>query len=273
MNRNSFGSPISSHALHAGVANHLRIMAKFTCLGIWPSASYINHACVSNVRRSFIGDMMIVRAAQDLPANTELTFWYKVPSNAYLTDTSHWGFECSCALCRNVRGTAGHVRRRRVHLRARIWSSVRRNHSLERDEIEELLRELAGTYVESARVAPHFAIGDLHFAVARLFSRDGDTEKGIGYTMKGFEALGFEIEGFEPRGELLVKRWGVVIDEQVGAWVLLYIAFLEVAPELAEMADHYARLTYKICVGEEDSFDDIYGKRSGKPYGPIDLEG
>jgi SET domain-containing protein len=47
---------------------------KFHSCGVWPLASYINHSCFSNVRRSFIGDMMIVRATQDLRANTELLF-------------------------------------------------------------------------------------------------------------------------------------------------------------------------------------------------------
>jgi hypothetical protein len=48
---------------------------KFHSCGVSPLASYINHSCYSNVRRSFIGDMMIVRAIQDLFANTELDFW------------------------------------------------------------------------------------------------------------------------------------------------------------------------------------------------------
>lgn len=54
---------------------------KFHSCGVWPLASYINHSCYSNVRRSFIGDMMIVRATQDLIANTELVFWYTLPSD------------------------------------------------------------------------------------------------------------------------------------------------------------------------------------------------
>lgn len=52
---------------------------EFHTCGIWTLASYTNHSCYSNASRSFIGDMMVVRASQDLAPNTELTFWYHPP--------------------------------------------------------------------------------------------------------------------------------------------------------------------------------------------------
>lgn len=76
-------------------------------------ASYINHCCDSNARRSFICDMMIVRATSDLPPDTEVTFWHRVPNdNDYdhlRKGFDHWGFECDCVICQDVRASGRSV--------------------------------------------------------------------------------------------------------------------------------------------------------------------
>ncbi|KFY88611.1 hypothetical protein V500_06244 [Pseudogymnoascus sp. VKM F-4518 (FW-2643)] len=78
---NSFGCPLSSMNSQAKVRDHKdEPESAFHSTGIWIQASYINHSCTSNARRSFIGDMMIVRATRDLKKGTELSFWYHCPS-------------------------------------------------------------------------------------------------------------------------------------------------------------------------------------------------
>ena len=212
---------------------------------------------------------MIVRAAGDLPPDTELTWWYVFPSKEGVADTSHWGFECVCPLCVSVRGTEKRVLDKRGQLRGQIWGDISENASLGREFMERRIGELEGTYADGVR----FGVWDLEFGAAGLFLKGGEEEKAIEFVFRGFEALGFEVEGIFPRGEeVVVKTWGVVVDELVRAWVVLYLAFLKVEPELAGMADRYARLTYLICVGEDGSFDQVYGKSSGRPYGPIDSE-
>jgi hypothetical protein len=233
-------------------------MAKFACCGIWPLASFINHACDSNTRRAFIGNMMIVRATADLPAGAVLTWWYKFPSKEGVKDTAHWGFECGCALCADVRNTERWVLKMRGLLRGQIWGFVNGDASLERGLMIERIGDLEELYNRGRGV--RFGVWDLCFAVARLFLRGGEEEK----------AVEFVVDGIWPRGEeVVVREWGVVVDEVVDAWVVLYLAFSKVAPRLAGMADRYARLNYLVCVGEADSFDEVYGKRSGRPYGPV----
>ncbi|KAJ1324480.1 SET and MYND domain-containing protein 4 [Microdochium nivale] len=95
----------------------------FASSSLWLLASRINHSCHGNCRRSFIGDVQIVRAARDLPApgGTELLFGYRAAqhgeSHADVQDAlrRHWGFECGCELCA-VRAvtTQGMLDRRRV---------------------------------------------------------------------------------------------------------------------------------------------------------------
>jgi hypothetical protein len=54
--------------------------------GFWRKAAYLNHSCVPNCSRAFIGDMMIIRATCFIPAGTELTHQYLSPD-----ETSHSG--------------------------------------------------------------------------------------------------------------------------------------------------------------------------------------
>jgi len=73
----------------------------FHTTGIWLLASKINHSCCNNCDRSFVGNLQIVRAAQDLPAGSELGFRYLdtdgVIGQKKLTST--WGFTCDYAIC------------------------------------------------------------------------------------------------------------------------------------------------------------------------------
>ena len=52
--------------------------------GLWLKAATINHACLSNCRRSFIGDMMIIRATCDIPVSKSLSMFY-IPRYHLLT--------------------------------------------------------------------------------------------------------------------------------------------------------------------------------------------
>jgi hypothetical protein len=76
----------------------------FHSCGIWQMASYINHSCISNAHRSYIGDMMIVRASRDLPSGSEVVFEYHRPDadddyGAHTKRLKQWGFECDCGMC------------------------------------------------------------------------------------------------------------------------------------------------------------------------------
>lgn len=44
--------------------------------------------------------------------------------------------------------------------------------------------------------------------------------------------------------------------------MLLSSAYHSVAPDLEIQAEEYARISYKICLGEDETFDETYGKLS-----------
>jgi tetratricopeptide (TPR) repeat protein len=71
--------------------------------GLWIYAAYMNHNCVPNSMRSFLGDMLLSRATRDIAEGDEI-FQQYVPVKA-LPDVraalyqKGWGFSCACRLC------------------------------------------------------------------------------------------------------------------------------------------------------------------------------
>ncbi len=71
--------------------------------GLWVHASYLNHSCVANTLRSFVGDMLISRATRDIKEGDEL-FQQYVPVKSMVDARNKqfgegWGFQCGCMLC------------------------------------------------------------------------------------------------------------------------------------------------------------------------------
>ncbi|KAI0396784.1 hypothetical protein F5Y17DRAFT_58913 [Xylariaceae sp. FL0594] len=91
--------------------------------GFFLLASRVNHACLENCRRSFVGDVLILRAAQDLPAGTELRYRYlwegEEPYEERLKALEKiWGFTCTCEACVDRQSTPEHWLAHRQNLLA-----------------------------------------------------------------------------------------------------------------------------------------------------------
>ncbi|KAF2652532.1 SET domain-containing protein [Lophiostoma macrostomum CBS 122681] len=71
--------------------------------GFWIHASYVNHSCLPNTVRTFIGDVHFLRATRDIMAGEELTHQYVSPEIDIEARQEKyrgtWGFECDCGLC------------------------------------------------------------------------------------------------------------------------------------------------------------------------------
>jgi hypothetical protein len=71
--------------------------------GLWTHIANANHACLPNAVRSFLGDVIILRAARDIRAGEEITISYQKPA-PLLADrqkalSDSWDFRCNCLLC------------------------------------------------------------------------------------------------------------------------------------------------------------------------------
>ncbi|KAF5586467.1 n-lysine methyltransferase SMYD2 [Fusarium pseudocircinatum] len=84
--------------------------------GLWIRASYINHSCIPNTKKDFVGDLIIFRAIRRITAGEEITHTYD-DSSDYEARTANirrtWNFECRCQLCHVEGAESEEVRERR----------------------------------------------------------------------------------------------------------------------------------------------------------------
>ncbi|KAH6614619.1 tetratricopeptide [Chaetomium sp. MPI-SDFR-AT-0129] len=87
--------------------------------GFWPYAALINHSCVPNTQREFVGDLMVIRATKPIAKGVEIVHSYDESGDyaerqeALLT---MWGFECTCVLCEAEKGDEEGLREKRGKL-------------------------------------------------------------------------------------------------------------------------------------------------------------
>ena len=240
---------------------------QFHSCGLWPMASYINHCCYSNARRAFIGDMMVVRATQDIAPDTEITFWYQAPAADSYSERQkklrHWGFKCSCAICRDDQTAMESVVKRRG-LKAEVLKYVQLRNKTAPSRIETLLATMAKTYRRPAAEVPRLSIWDLQLSLAGIYMQQDQPKNAVDSALRALQSLGYVIDGGNlPRilgMPMVIKQWGVMMDSLVNCWMLLSAAYKLVAPDLEAQAERYARISYSICVGEDETFEDSYGK-------------
>jgi hypothetical protein len=88
--------------------------------GFWIQTSYVNHSCLPNSVRNFLGDMLLLRATRDIFAGEEITAQYVTPELTYKERqqkySGTWGFECDCSLCEVDEKMGEEMERQRMSL-------------------------------------------------------------------------------------------------------------------------------------------------------------
>lgn len=69
---------------------------------LWEMGSFLNHSCLANAHKVFLGDMMLLRAVRPLKAGEEITLSYINPLEEKRKDylKGIWGMDCQCGLCK-----------------------------------------------------------------------------------------------------------------------------------------------------------------------------
>ncbi|KAF4443004.1 N-lysine methyltransferase SMYD2 [Fusarium acutatum] len=70
--------------------------------GLWIRASYINHSCIPNTKKDFVGDLIIFRAIRRISAGEEISHSYDEAGDYEARKANirrTWNFECRCQLC------------------------------------------------------------------------------------------------------------------------------------------------------------------------------
>ncbi|KAI8648829.1 SET domain-containing protein [Fusarium sp. Ph1] len=245
---------------------------KYTTSGIWLLASRINHSCVGNCRRSFIGDMQIVRATRDLLADTELLFCYRlpVPFESYQEAQKgfkNWGFTCDCGLCLRKKATSRSVFQRRKVLADGLQRLLDHPGSGNGAKASRLMKALEETYPTNNDCAIRLELWEPYFAFGAHLLKNNQLNNAAKMILKGFEALGHSIIACPPnditdRPRLEVERWGVANDAVPWAFYNLVNVYRQLAPELCLAAEHYAEVSYTMVVGEKETWPEVFSSSS-----------
>ena len=258
----AFGShPTSLEAYNKLKAND-KTIDTFRACGLWRFASYFNHSCYCNAKHSFIGDMLMVRAACDLDTDTEVTISYtntiKLEKDKLENYFSKWQFTCECPLCLETLNADDSVTALRTRLRQQISKAFEPNvpRALRIQLVERCLQELHKTYSVPAEQVPRKLVWDFHGILAEVFLRDLNLTKALEHADKSLTALGFVIAGADSTScRFEISKWGLPAEGTVRTLVLMWKAFviLKVFDD-ADQALMYARTAYTIVVGEDTSF-------------------
>ncbi|KAL1867938.1 hypothetical protein VTK73DRAFT_3903 [Phialemonium thermophilum] len=246
--------------------------------GLWAHASYMNHSCVPNSMRSFLGDMLVSRATRDIAAGEEI-FQQYVPVKALLHERlavyrESWGFECRCPLCDGEKRSAPEkLARRRELLRAVEKSRLKRHpgKGLVPDAairtVDRLMRQLEDMHEPDVfRCLPRLAL--VHSCNYLLEAHLGrkNYAKAARYGRKLLRNFGFPV----PEGEDDDREWDprTLFDrtEMVPLMTIHVVATLRYLVDSykalgrTEMADRCleaARFGYKIVTGFEDNVNKL----------------
>lgn len=248
--------------------NEKRQDARYTSAGVWCLISHMNHSCISNTSRSFIGDMQIVRATRDIEDGSELFTCYMLSYDLDSYEKAQdrlrrWGFTCHCALCLDRNVTPKRVRTQRESLLlnfAKLMMEDRTRPDIPNAQktLEILEQTYSPTAIRREASIPYFALG------AALLTMDKPSEA-IEMTLKGLEALGFVISASPPRRRpksskprLRIKQWGMAVAYSANAFLILHRAYKKVAPELklSVVARDYLVVAYTMNLGEKTTIRD-----------------
>lgn len=289
MANNCFGAPRTTLTVFQNEESLKRANdpAYSTC-GIWTVASYMNHSCMGNCRRSFIGDVQITRATRDMPEGTELLFSYTLhEGNSSYEEVQEklkpWGFRCDCAICVDRKKTSPSVLATREKLRAKLVSCMtpaKKTQQVKVESAKAILEEIQATYETPIRtqssgsgpttlkqiLTPRLAVWDPYLGLATLSMQQGQPNEAVAMVSKSLEALGFKIvvpptpkSLYEVTADkLFVQSWGMVTDGVVMAFYCLFQAYFGTHTELGRTAKQYLITSYAMISGESETVFDTF---------------
>ncbi|EXK77554.1 hypothetical protein FOQG_17739 [Fusarium oxysporum f. sp. raphani 54005] len=155
-------------------------------------------------RRSFIGDMQIIRATQDMSAGTKLLLSYRTPFafESYAQVQKHlstWGFKCACDLCksRSKEDKAALEKRRKICHEA---SDLLKTEVLQFNfaKARTVLKQLEKTYNGKSANKVGLELSELCFGMSDRYTDSGMHADFVRMIVKSLESLGFVIVAYVP---------------------------------------------------------------------------
>ena len=244
---NAYEGPRASILKHFGGVGVLKAeqgKPDHSC-GLYAKASYINHSCFSNTRRSFIGDVLILRATRNIAAGQELFCWYAAPKGDYSYNKTqeklqNWGFRCSCEICNNDQETSNKKKKKRAAL-LEEFDIVGKNIMDEAGlvNIERLLDAIEQTYTMPAAIVPRLTLWGRYLALTSVYASIKAPTKTIMTAWKVLTALGFVVKRDVSSVTSLfeVEQWGVMVDPLIETWVFVWTSYERLVPRHSEVCE------------------------------------
>ncbi|MCJ1470935.1 hypothetical protein MMC07_009583 [Pseudocyphellaria aurata] len=244
--------------------------------GVWVLASYINHSCLPNVERAFIGDMIVIRAAQNLAAGSELTLSY-ISILGGIEERQNslkvYGFQCDCRRCQIDMDTppACHLKRDRILNDLEVENSTLAmvDSKVAFKNIESLLDEFDATFNLPPPKIPRTEVYmELYITILNLhrWDRLADVVTTVHRLLK-FSGYHVRVS----KTKFRIAYWGSVNDFTVMGLAYLWKAYGTVNPLLCDDVEEALKMAYEVEVGERTSFEGVYG--DFRPTGKADSAG
>ncbi|PSN75371.1 hypothetical protein BS50DRAFT_644252 [Corynespora cassiicola Philippines] len=231
-------------------------------LGLWATAAYMNHSCVSSAHRACIGSMMIIRAEHDLPAGTELTLQYMSPGQGAEPGSigNCWGIECNCAYCDDYKSTPARKLEQRKALRE-MYNQTMGARQINFPKVKQYLRQLADTFSKPVDQVPRYELLELYWGLMAAAADRGEWALCLSAVGELLRVVGYQVEGFgDKKGEKVrILKFGMGCAYAIEGLMLAREALKKLgrAGEIDDVTS-LAKTTYKITLGEDETFHESY---------------
>ncbi|KAK3641302.1 hypothetical protein LTR56_011330 [Elasticomyces elasticus] len=199
-------------------------------------ASLVNHSCLPNATRMFIGDAMVLRATKNIAKGEEILHAYVLPSfgvtERQMRTETVWGFRCDCKLCEAESEESEEVRGRRAaaegeagrlanDIVTHLADAAQRSNIIR--QAERLYARLKGTFdLALYEGLPRAGMTPIQAALAQVYCLRGEQSRCRTMIVDAFDCLGWTLSLHKAGGEagdLLSPKAGHqtrVCEEMVG---------------------------------------------------------
>ncbi len=134
------------------------------------------------------------------------------------------------------------------------------SNGLDPAKAERLLSAIELTYKSPPSEVPRLALWDPYLRLTRAYAAQNQPVKVVSLALKVLESLGFVIKGahvpVSSSTPFEVVQRGLMMDIVIETWIHLWTAYARLAPHLCQGAEECARISFRICVGEDVAFEE-----------------
>ncbi|KAK6498981.1 hypothetical protein TWF481_011552 [Arthrobotrys musiformis] len=233
--------------------------------GLWILPSYMNHSCIPNARRTFLGNMMILRAVVDMPKDTEILVTYTDCNLPYkdrkkIIETS-WKFTCNCKLCQfqsapGVSEALENVMKKIHPIIVRTSEGTPKISDVE--QLRRLIIELEKLYIFEAHIVPRPYLGEHILRLYGLLNHMGEMRPAFDTLHAGPPAWGAVFK-IEPETGVDFEHKGWADADLVRAYVRLATLAGILGGKVFEDWKAVAKDCYRVVAGEDVTFEGTFG--------------